>query len=84
MADTLENTILILEKLVGFKSISGQPTHEIVNYIKNYLSDCNISSSLSFDQDWQRSNLFAIIGPKIDSGIVLNGHMDVVPVIGQK
>ena len=84
MAETLENTILILEKLVGFKSISGQPNHEIVNYIKNYLSDCNISSSLSFDQDGQRSNLFATIGPKIDGGIVLNGHMDVVPVIGQK
>ena len=83
MTDILGNTISILEHLVGFKSISGRPTHKIVKYIQKYLSDYDIPTSLSFDQDGQRSNLFATIGPKLDGGILLNGHMDVVPVLGQ-
>ena len=83
MTDTLENTIGILEKLVGFDSISGRPTHGIVGYIQDYLSGLGVESTLSYDEAGERANVFATIGPQIDGGVVLNGHTDVVPVEGQ-
>ncbi|MGI9463030.1 MAG: acetylornithine deacetylase [Aestuariivirgaceae bacterium] len=84
MTDTLENTIGILEHLVGFDSVSGKPTHEIVGYITDYLAGHGIDAALSFDEAGERANVFATIGPEIDGGVVLSGHTDVVPVEGQK
>ncbi len=83
MNDRLNNTIEILEQLVGFESISGKPTHGIVGYINNYLKDLGVSAELSYDDNGERANVFATIGPQIDGGVVLNGHTDVVPVQGQ-
>ncbi len=79
----LENAVSILERLVGINSVSGQPTHQIVGYIKDYLESHGLEVSLSYDADKERANVFATIGPQIDGGVVLNGHTDVVPVEGQ-
>lgn len=84
MTQQLQNTIDILTRLVSFDSISAKPTHEIVPYICNYLSTHGVETELSFDADRNRANIFATIGPKIDGGVVLNGHTDVVPVQGQQ
>ncbi len=78
-----ERAIPILERLVGINSVSGQPTDEIVGYIKEYLHDQGVEVSLSYDAAGERANVFATIGPQIDGGVVLNGHTDVVPVEGQ-
>lgn len=83
MSDPLESAIEILERLVGFESISGCPTHGIVSYIQDYLSSHGVETTLSYDDAQERANVFATIGPQIDGGVVLNGHTDVVPVEGQ-
>ncbi len=83
MSSDLENTIAILERLVGFPTVSGGPTHDILNYVQEYLSGHCVTSHLSFDETGEKANLFATIGPEIDGGVVLNGHTDVVPVEGQ-
>ena len=83
MSAAVDSTIEILEKLVGFDSISGRPTHGIVGYIKDYLSSQGIEATLSYDEAGERANVFATIGPEIDGGVVLSGHTDVVPVEGQ-
>ncbi|MCP5072715.1 MAG: acetylornithine deacetylase [Rhodobacteraceae bacterium] len=79
----MENAIAILERLVGFDSVSGRPTHGIVGYIQDYLAAHDVEVTLSFDEAGERANVFATIGPEIDGGVVLNGHTDVVPVEGQ-
>jgi len=84
MPDTLENAVEILERLVSFESISGQPTHGIVGYVQEYLAGHGIDVTLSYDDIRERANVFATIGPQIDGGVVLNGHTDVVPVEGQR
>ena len=76
-------TVDIPEDLVALKSISGRPTHGIVGYIEEYLKIHGITNNLSFDKAKERANIFATIGPKIDGGVVLNGHTDVAPVEGQ-
>ena len=83
MSDSLHMTTQILERLVGFDSISGRPTHGIVGYIEDYLQRLGIETTLSFDDAGERANIFATIGPQIDGGVLLNGHTDVVPVEGQ-
>ncbi len=80
----LDKSLEILEKLVGFPSISGQPTHSIVSYIQEYLIKNGIEVTLSFDNAGERANIFASLGPKTEGGVLLNGHTDVVPVLGQK
>ena len=79
----LDEAIEILDRLVGFPSISGNPNTDIVGYIKDYLENQNLDVTLSFDETEERANIFTTIGPKIDGGILLNGHTDVVPVKGQ-
>ncbi len=83
MSDRLNASIEILERLVGFESISGRPTHEIVGYIQDYLSGHGVDAALSYDDAGERANITAIIGPKTGGGVLLNGHTDVVPVEGQ-
>jgi len=80
----IAETITVLKRLVGIKSLPGNPTTEIICYISQYLSNLDVSCHLSFDDCGERANLFATIGPDADGGVVLNGHTDVVPVDGQQ
>jgi len=84
MTKTLQPAIDILSKLVAFKSVSGNPTHDIVAYITEYLDKHGVESTVSFDDARERANVFATIGPEIDGGLILSGHTDVVPVDGQE
>ena len=83
MAGVLGSAIDVLEKLVGFDSISGRSNHEIVGYIKDTLEAQGVEVTLSYDAEGRRANVFATIGPPSGGGVVLNGHTDVVPVDGQ-
>lgn len=83
MSEALENAVEILERLVGFESVSGRSTYGIVGFIQKYLAGHGIESTLSYDEAAERANLFATIGPLVDGGVVLSGHTDVVPVEGQ-
>jgi len=83
MADVLKEAVEVLERLVAFPSISARPNHDITDYIRDYLASHGINSTLSYEETGERANVFATIGPDIDGGVILNGHMDVVPVDGQ-
>ena len=82
MSDALDNAIEILGRLVSFQSYSGRPTHGIVGYVQDYLTEQGVEVTLSYDEAGERANVFATIGPQIDGGVVLNGHTDVVSVEG--
>lgn len=79
MTDRLGAVEALLADLVGFASISGQPNDDIVGYIKTYLEGHGVSVHLDPHEDGKRFNLFASIGPEIEGGILLSGHLDVVP-----
>ena len=75
----LKKTIKILERLVAIPSFSGKPTNKIVGYIKEYLESFGVEVILSFDAEKKRANVFASFGPKLEGGVLLNGHTDVIP-----
>ncbi len=83
MESTTAKAIEILQKLVGFETISARPNLDFISYVEEYLRGEQLEYHLSFDESEERANLHALTGPSIDGGVVLNGHSDVVPVVGQ-
>ena len=77
------SAIDILERLIGFESVSRMSNLNLIDFVRNYLNEYGIQSTLAFNQDKDRANLYATIGPDDSGGIMLSGHTDVVPVVGQ-
>ena len=83
MPDRISNAREILANLVAFPTLSGQSNLEILDYVSRYLAGFGISAQLGYDDTGKRANLLATIGPKVDGGVALSGHTDIVPVEGQ-
>jgi acetylornithine deacetylase len=77
------NTIEILEKLVGFNTVSDQSNLELIDFVASYLRGHNIRFITAPNVAGDKAALYASIGPDVDGGVVLSGHTDVVPVVGQ-
>ena len=79
----LQKTKEILTDLVAFDVLGGQSNLSILAYIKNYLSVRGIDFQLVPNPEGTKASLHCRIGPAVDGGVILSGHMDVVPVKGQ-
>jgi len=80
----MQNAVDILERLIAFPSVSSQSNLTLIQWIRDYLADLGVQSTLVPAPDGQpKANLWASIGPDRPGGIVLSGHTDVVPVEGQ-
>lgn len=75
--------IEILERLVGFPTVSRESNLPLIDWVRNFLADLGIDSHLVHDATGAKANLFASVGPMEPDGLVLSGHSDVVPVDGQ-
>ena len=73
----------LIEKLISFDTTSYKSNLQLITYIKDYLSEYDISSKLVFNEKQTKANLYATIGPQDKPGVMLSGHTDVVPVTGQ-
>lgn len=73
----------ILTYLVSFDVLGGQSNLPILNYIISILKDHDIPYHLVPNLQGDKASLHCRIGPDVDGGLVLSGHMDVVPVSGQ-
>jgi acetylornithine deacetylase len=77
------NSIEILEKLVGFPTVSRDSNLDLIGYMASLLETHGVGSQLVHSADGRKANLFATIGPSGVPGVMLSGHTDVVPVDGQ-
>lgn len=73
----------ILAQLVALPCLPGQPNDTISAAITAHLQGWGLRVHRILGPEGDRSNLFASIGPVDQPGIILSGHMDVVPVAGQ-
>ncbi|WP_288376334.1 acetylornithine deacetylase [uncultured Pseudomonas sp.] len=73
----------VLERLVGFATVSRDSNLELIGFIRDYLAGLGVESELFLNEEGTKANLFATIGPTDRGGVVLSGHTDVVPVDGQ-
>ena len=74
----------ILAKLVSFPVLGGQSNLSILHWIKDYLESYGVKVILVPNKTENKASLHCRIGPAIDGGVILSGHMDVVPVAGQE
>ncbi len=75
--------IEMIEKLIGFETVSRDSNLNLIDYVADYLAEYGVNSRKIYNDDKTKANLFATVGPDVNGGIVLSGHTDVVPVDGQ-
>lgn len=73
----------ILAQLVSFPVLGGESNLTILKWITDYLDKYGVSYQLVPNEEGNKASLHARIGPAVNDGIILSGHMDVVPVEGQ-
>jgi acetylornithine deacetylase len=73
----------ILDRLVGFPTVSRESNLALVDWLEGYLSGHGIRCFRHWNEDRRKAALIAHAGPWIQGAIVLSGHSDVVPVDGQ-
>ncbi len=78
-ADAIE----ILTKLVAFDTTSRNSNLALIEWVEEFLRARGVASRRIANADATKANLFALIGPEVEGGVVLSGHTDVVPVDGQ-
>ena len=82
--DVLKSAIAILRELIAFDTTSRESNLAIIEHIRSYLENLGIDSRITHDETNTKANLWATIGPTTTGGVVLSGHLDVVPVDGQQ
>ncbi len=73
----------ILEQLIAFPTVSRDSNLALIGFVRDYLDEHGIESVLIHNEDGDKANLYARIGPDGGGGVMLSGHTDVVPVDGQ-
>ncbi len=77
------DSIEILERLIGFATVSRDSNLGLIGYVAETLEAHGIACRIIHSEDGNKANLFATVGPEGVPGIMLSGHTDVVPVDGQ-
>ena len=83
MTGTTYSQVEMIEKLVGFPTVSSDSNLPLIEFVRDYLADWGIESHFVYNAEGNKANLFATVGPSVSGGIALSGHTDVVPVEGQ-
>lgn len=60
----LHHAIDLLGKLVAFDTTSKNSNLELIHFVRDYLAEYGIESTLFHDETGQKANLLATIGPK--------------------
>jgi acetylornithine deacetylase len=84
MTPALASIETTLARLIAFPTVSSEPTTEMAAYLADRLEDAGGRVRLTGDTGTGKVNLMTSFGPDAPhGGILLSGHMDVVPVDGQ-
>ncbi|MEM7547573.1 MAG: acetylornithine deacetylase [Pseudomonadota bacterium] len=73
----------ILDRLIAFPTVSRDPNRDLIGYAADLLSAIGADITVIPDETGGKANLYAILGPEDQRGVMLSGHTDVVPVEGQ-
>ena len=73
----------MIERLIAFKTVSRDSNLGLIEYVRDYLHGYGATTRLTYDPSGKKANLFATLGDSKQSGLVLSGHTDVVPIDGQ-
>ncbi len=78
----LDDALRLLADLVAFPTVTSESNLDLVDYAAAHLSRAGADLVRTYDRERRKANLLATIGPRVDGGVVLSGHTDVVPAEG--
>ncbi|MGO9421876.1 acetylornithine deacetylase [Roseiarcus sp.] len=81
--DLLGRAKALLARLIAFESVSNRSNLPLIAFVEEYLSAHGVASRRAPNGSGDKTALLATVGPRVDGGVVLSGHTDVVPVEGQ-
>jgi acetylornithine deacetylase len=79
----MSRTLEILDNLVSFPTVSRDSNLELIDWVHTFLTSSGFDVTRIWSPDRTKAGLFAQIGPKVEGGICLSAHTDVVPIDGQ-
>jgi len=77
------NVETILADLIACDDLPGRSNARVAGCVQAHLARAGVACRVLPGPEGDRVNLFASIGPVDVPGVILSGHMDVVPVDGQ-
>lgn len=75
--------ITLERQLIGFDTVSRNSNLNMVDCLAEHMKGLGMEVELYANDDGAKANLFATLGAPERPGLMLAGHMDVVPVEGQ-
>src|SRR5271167_2719838 len=82
-ADRLEKAKALLARLVAFDSVSDRSNLPVIGFVEECLASHGVALRRAPNASGEKAAILATIGPRVDGGVVLSGHTDVVAVDGQ-
>ncbi|SLJ85532.1 acetylornithine deacetylase [Psychrobacter sp. DAB_AL43B] len=87
-ADYPKNSIDWLTRLIAFDTVSRHSNLALIEDVQRYCEQLGLTVDLTFNNAKNKANLFMTVAAgknadKVNNGLVLSGHTDVVPVDGQ-
>jgi acetylornithine deacetylase len=83
----MKNDLLwdISSQLISFDTVSCNDNTACSSLVANFLEDLGFKVSLDItnDKGIQKEQVIACIGPEVEGGLILSGHMDTVPFANQ-
>ncbi len=80
---SLAETIDAIARFVSFNTESARSNLGLVDWAEQRVDGAGVACMKTFNDDNDKATLCISVGPPVDGGIVLSGHIDVVPVEGQ-
>jgi len=77
-----KRTLACLETLIGFNTVSRYSNLECIDWARAHMEAHGGSTRMDWNGDRSKANMLATFGEG-PGGLVLSGHVDVVPVDGQ-
>ena len=77
------NTTEILDKLIGFETVSARSNLDLIAFVEDLLTANDFRVTRLPSPCGNKAGLYAEIGPQVAGGLLLSAHTDVVPVDGQ-
>ena len=83
MHSRLAEAKTLLSRLVAFDSVSNRSNLPVIDLIQSCLASHGVASRRAPNAAGDKAAILATVGPRVDGGVVLSGHTDVVPIAGQ-
>ena len=83
-----KNSIDWLTRLIAFDTVSRYSNLALIEDVQSYCEQLGLTVDLTFNDAKNKANLFVTVpagedADRVNNGLVLSGHTDVVPVDGQ-